>query len=180
MPVCKEPIHPATGRRFIAFSSGNCSPLVWICSSRLQRQRSGGSHDDPLDEPEDADAVHRRCRSGSSRPAGLTSIELSGERRRRCSRLRASGDDLPRHCHTPANTSSHVPGARDASRIAKGLRPGQPSGPPRQIPEPKRKQQSDSVLLELSCSRQRLGSLLVWAGSRLIGNKQVALELTHE
>jgi hypothetical protein len=31
-----------------------------------------------------------------------------------------------------------------------------------------------------SCSRQRLGSILVWAGSRLIGDEQAALELTHE
>ena len=28
-------------------------------------------------------------------------------------------------------------------------------------------------------SRQRLGSVLVWAGSRLIGDEQAALELTH-
>jgi hypothetical protein len=31
-----------------------------------------------------------------------------------------------------------------------------------------------------SRSRQRVGSLLVWAGSRLIGDQQAALELTHE
>jgi hypothetical protein len=31
-----------------------------------------------------------------------------------------------------------------------------------------------------SRSRQRVGSLLLWAGSRLIGDERAALELTHE
>jgi hypothetical protein len=31
-----------------------------------------------------------------------------------------------------------------------------------------------------SRSRRRVGALLVWAGSRLIGDQQSALELTHE
>ena len=29
-------------------------------------------------------------------------------------------------------------------------------------------------------SRRRVGSLLVWAGARLIGDQRAALELTHE
>ena len=32
----------------------------------------------------------------------------------------------------------------------------------------------------LSRSRLRVGSLLVWAGSRLIGDQRAALELTHD
>lgn len=29
-------------------------------------------------------------------------------------------------------------------------------------------------------SRQRVGALLIWAGARLIGDQQAALELAHE
>jgi len=29
-------------------------------------------------------------------------------------------------------------------------------------------------------SRQRLGSLLIWAGARLVGDQRAALELTHK
>jgi hypothetical protein len=29
-------------------------------------------------------------------------------------------------------------------------------------------------------SRQRVGSLLIWAGARLLGEERAALELTHE
>jgi hypothetical protein len=29
-------------------------------------------------------------------------------------------------------------------------------------------------------SRQRMGSLLIWAGARLLGAERTALELTHE
>jgi hypothetical protein len=31
-----------------------------------------------------------------------------------------------------------------------------------------------------SRSRQRVGSILVWTGSRLMGDQQTSLELTHE
>ena len=31
-----------------------------------------------------------------------------------------------------------------------------------------------------SRSRQRVGSLLIWAGARLIGDRRAALELVHE
>jgi len=36
---------------------------------RLQREHWGGAHEDPLDEPSEADAVRRR--RGESRSAGL-------------------------------------------------------------------------------------------------------------
>jgi len=40
--------------------------------------------------------------------------------------------------------------------------------------------QLDDPSPRFSRSRQRVGSLLVWAGSRLMGDQQSALELTHE
>ena len=38
----------------------------------------------------------------------------------------------------------------------------------------------DNPAPRFSRSRQRVGSLLVWAGSRLIGDQHSPLELTHE
>lgn len=46
------------------------------------RERRGGAHEDSLDEWSEVDAV-RLCRRGDPRSAGLTGIELTGERRRR-------------------------------------------------------------------------------------------------
>jgi hypothetical protein len=40
--------------------------------------------------------------------------------------------------------------------------------------------QLDVDLPRLPRSRQRVGWLLVWAGSRLIGDQRAALELTHD
>ena len=38
----------------------------------------------------------------------------------------------------------------------------------------------DNPKHRFSRPRQRVGSLLVWAGSRLIGDQRAGLELTHE
>jgi hypothetical protein len=38
----------------------------------------------------------------------------------------------------------------------------------------------DNNSQRFSRSRQRLGSLLIWAGARLIGDQRAALELAHK
>jgi hypothetical protein len=40
--------------------------------------------------------------------------------------------------------------------------------------------QLDDDLPRMPRSRQRMGALLAWAGSRLIGDQRAALELTHD
>jgi hypothetical protein len=38
----------------------------------------------------------------------------------------------------------------------------------------------DNHLPRFARSRQRVGSLLIWAGARVLGEERTALELTHE
>jgi hypothetical protein len=40
--------------------------------------------------------------------------------------------------------------------------------------------QRDDHSMRLPRARQRVGSLLIWAGARLMGDRRAALELAHE
>jgi hypothetical protein len=43
-----------------------------------------------------------------------------------------------------------------------------------------RRVRPDNNLPRFTRSRQRVGSLLIWAGARLLGEERATLELTHE
>ena len=96
-------------------------------------------------------------------------------------RIRDTGAASPRPCHTQWISSRSYPRSTDAPRIATLPSPRRDTRISSLNVEPEDSRESDSAHRSswFARWRQRVGSLLIWAGARLIGDQRTAFELAQ-